>query len=190
MRRLPLRYLLAALGLCLTGLLFFAGQQQRQRLEKAGWSMANWDGPPPRPTEIAQAFSVPAEIAALPGFLLLAAALHATSDITRLGRYDALLEIYLGVFVFGQWFLIGRWVDRRRGLLPPPASKLPANFSCFLYVAAILGSLSFVCFGVFLMVHSGWMSTWIPGAGVTAWSLIATALLVPPLFRSFRAHNR
>jgi hypothetical protein len=80
---------------------------------------------------------------------------------------------YLAVFVFGQWFLIGRWLDRRRGLVRFSTSRWIPRNSRIVNAVALLGSLVFTCFGIWQMRHSGWMSSWIPGAGITAWGLIA-----------------
>jgi hypothetical protein len=173
MLRIPFRYLLPLLVVMLTAALYFVGRQQQQ-----GIDLRSWDGPPPRPIEIAVALNVPAVIAALPGGLLLELATGGIDHLPRARWYEIINYSYLAAFVFGQWFLIGRWLDRRRGLVPPSSSRSVPSGSRIVHVVALLGSLFFVCFGILLILHSGWMSSWISGAGITAWSSIATIVLV------------
>jgi hypothetical protein len=65
MLRVSYRYVFPLLALMVTAALYFAGRRQQQGIEPA-----SWDGPPPRPIEIAIALNIPGAIAALPGGLL------------------------------------------------------------------------------------------------------------------------
>lgn len=180
MLRIPFRYLLPLLVVILTAALYFVGRQQQQ-----GIDLRSWDGPPPRPIEIAVALNVPAVIAALPGGLLLVLGTGGIAHLPRARWYETVGNSYLAAFVFGQWFLIGRWLDRRRGLVPSSSSRLVPRGSRIVHVAALLGSLFFVWFGIWRMLHSGWMSSWIPGAGITVWGSIAAIALALRLRRLF-----
>jgi hypothetical protein len=181
--RIHFRYLLPLLFLPLSAALFFVGRQQRRGIE-----VGSWDGPPPHSTEIASmALNIPAGIAAIPGGLLLELITGGFGRAHRAEWQDAVGYFYLAVFVFEQWFLIGRWLDRRRGLVRFSTSRWIPRNSRIVNAVALLGSLFFTCFGIWQMRHSGWMSSWIPGAGITAWGLIAaiaSTLRLRWLFRS------
>jgi len=97
----------------LTTALYFVG-----RLQQRGIDPGYWDGPPPRSIEIAMALNIPAGIAAIPVGLLFEFATGGCEHASRATWHEAASYLYIAAFVFGQWFLIGRWYDRRRGLLP------------------------------------------------------------------------
>lgn len=178
MRRIPCRHVLPLLALLLTAALIFVGREQERP-----WHGA--DGPPPFPIEIAGAINVPAGVAALPGALLYLFVADRIDHSTPAGWREVLGEIYFGFFVFGQWFFIGRWVDRHRGLMPARSAKWRPSRSLIIY--ALVGSVVFAIFGILRMIYSGWMSTWIPGASILGWSLIAIVFLIFRLRRSFVA---
>jgi hypothetical protein len=167
--RIQFRYLLPLLFLPLTAALISAGRQQQQ-----GIDVGNWDGPPPRPFEIAVAINLPAGIAAVPGGLLFEFAAGGSEHRRDSNWRNAFGYSYFLAFVFGQWFLVGRWFDRRNELLPSSTTRsVSLRSSNVVHVTALVGSLFFICFGIWHILHSGWMSSWISGAGITAWGSIA-----------------
>jgi hypothetical protein len=180
MLRISYRYVLPLLALMVTAALYFAGQRQQQGIEPA-----SWDGPPPRPIEIAIALNIPAAIAALPGGLLFELATGGLDHPSRTGWHEIIGNFYLAAFVFGPWFMIGRWLDRRRDPLPSSRTRSVLKSSRIILVAALGGSLFFVCFGIWHMNLSGWTSTWIQGAGVTTWGSIAAFIFALHLRRLF-----
>lgn len=131
------------------------------------------------------ALDIPASIAAIPGGLLLESITGGLGRTRRAEWQDAVGYLYLAVFVFGQWFLIGRWIDRRWGILRTPNARLIPRGSKVVHAAALAGSLFFICFGIWRTLHSGWTSSWIPGAGLTAWGSIATMATILHLRRLF-----
>jgi len=172
--RIHFRYLLPLVFLPLSATLFLIGHQQQRGIE-----VGSWDGPPPRPTEIAVALNIPAGIAAIPGGLLLELATGGFGPARRRTWWqDGVGHFYLALFVVGQWFVIGRWVDLRRGLLPSSNAASALKASKIVHVTALVGSLFFAGFGVWHISQSGWMSSWISGAGITAWSSIAAIAFI------------
>jgi len=115
------------------------------------------------------ALNIPAGIAAIPVDLLFEFATGGFEHASRATWHEAASILYIAAFVFGQWFLIGRWYDRRRGLLPSSSTIPVLRTSRIVHVVAFVGSLLFICFGIWHMLHNGWTSTWITGAGIAAW---------------------
>jgi hypothetical protein len=180
MLRLPLRYILPALFLPLTAALLFLGRQQMAGI---GWGV--WDGPPPRPTEIAFALSVPAGVAAIPGVLLFGIAASSLHHPDNSAWPEVFGYAYLAIFVFFQWFFIGRWLDRKRSPASPTSSPPLSRTRLVFYFASLCCLIFFATIGVSRVIHQGWMSTWIQGAGITAWSLIGIIVIVFRLRGSF-----
>ena len=54
-------------------------------------------------------------------------------------------------------------------------------------LVALVGLLFFICFGIWHMLHNGWTSTWITGAGIAAWGSIASIAVVLRLRWLFRS---
>jgi hypothetical protein len=101
MLRIPYRFALPALIVLLSAALCFEGRQPQQGID----ANANaWDGPPPRPLEIAMALNIPAGIAALPGGFLLESVTGGFGSGRRAKWQDAVGYLYSAVFAFGQWF--------------------------------------------------------------------------------------
>ena len=169
MHRIPYRYVLPWLAVIVTAALYFVGRQQQMGIDPSGW-----DGPPPRPIEFAVVLNVPAVIAALPGGLLYELATGGLDHPSHTRWHEIISNLYLAALVFGQWLVIGRWFDRRRGLLPSSRTRSLLKNSKITLVTALSGSLFFVCIGVWRMNDHGWTSSWIAGAGITTWGLIAT----------------
>lgn len=161
------------LFLPLSAALFFVGHQQQRGIE-----VGSWDGPPPRPTEIAVALNIPAGIAAIPGGFLLELVTGGFGHARRAWWQDAVGYFYLALFVLAQWFVIGRWVDHRRGLLPSSNAASPLKTSKIVHVTALVGSLFFASFGIWHISQRSWMSSWISGAGITAWGSIAAIAII------------
>jgi hypothetical protein len=103
-----------------TGLLFvvlcFAGSRQRGIVDLGRWgpSVENPGGWGTEPTDIGTpadillvAFNLPALIALVPLF-----------PLTNWIESEFLLRSAWGLAAIGQWFLIGRYFDVRRGVLP------------------------------------------------------------------------
>jgi hypothetical protein len=178
MLRIPYRFVLPVLIVILSAALGFEGRRQQQ-----GIDLGSWDGPPPRSLEIAMALNIPAAIAAIPGGLLLELVTGSFGRARRAEWQDVVGYFYLAVFVFGQWFGIGRWFDRRWGVLYMSSALSRPRGSKIVHAAALIGALFFVCFGILHMLHSGWMSSWIPGAGLTAWGSIAAIVVILRLRR-------
>jgi len=164
----------------LTAALYSVGRQQEEGVEPGAW-----DGPPPRSIEFAIALNIPAAIAALPGGLLFELVTDGFDHPSRTQWHEVISNFYLAAFVVGQWFVIGRWLDRRRGLLPSSRTRSVLKNSIIILVTALAGSLFFVCFAIWHMNHSGWTSTWIQGAGITTWGSIAAFVLALRLRRLF-----
>jgi hypothetical protein len=182
MIRIPYRYVLPLSAVMLTTALYFVG-----RLQQRGIEPGYWDGPPPRSIEIAMALNIPAGIAAIPVDLLFEFATGGFEHASRATWHEAAGILYIAAFVFGQWFLVGRWYDRRRGLLPSSSTIPVLRTSRIVHVVALVGSLLFICFGIWHMLHNGWTSTWITGAGIAAWGSIASIAVVPRLRWLFRS---
>ena len=182
MIRIPYHYVLPLSAVMLTTALYFVGPLQQRGIEPG-----YWDGPPPRSIEIAMALNIPAGIAAIPVGLLFEFATGGFEHASRATWREAASYLYTAAFVFGQWFLIGRWYDRRRGLLPPSSTIPVVRTSRIVHVVALVGSLFFICFGIWHMLHNGWTSTWITGAGIAAWGSIASIAVVLRLRWLFRS---
>src|SRR6266513_4519395 len=65
---------------------------------------------------------------------------------------------------------------------PPPRS-----IEIAMALVALVGLLFFICFGIWHMLHNGWTSTWITGAGIAAWGSIASIAVVLRLRWLFRS---
>jgi len=166
----------------LTTALYFVG-----RLQQRGIEPGYWDGPPPRSIEIAMALNIPAGIAAIPVGLLFEFATGGFEHASRATWHEAASYLYIAAFLFGQWFLIGRWYDRRRGLLPPSSTIPVVRTSRIVHVVALVGSLFSFALESGNMLHNGWTSTWITGAGIAAWGSIASIAVVLRLRWLFRS---
>jgi hypothetical protein len=99
---------------------------------------------PPRGIQLALGINLPAGLTAIP-FLLLLPRSH------PLAAYWV-----IGVFVPFLWLLVGRWIDRRIGWLPPKQIKSGSDLKASVFglcgaIAATLGGVFFVglIFGVF-----------------------------------------
>jgi len=110
--------------------------------------------------EIAMALNIPAGIAAIRVDLLFEFAMGGFEHASRATWHEAASILYIAAFVFGPWFLIGSWYDRRRGLLPSSSTIPVLRTSRTVHVAALVGSLLFICLGIWHMLHNGWTSTW------------------------------
>ncbi len=133
------------------------------------------------------ALNIPAGIAAIPVDLLFEFATGGFEHASRATWHETASYPYIAAFVFGQWFLIGRWYDRGRGSLPPSSTIPVLRTSRIVHVVALVGSLLFICFGIWHMLHNGWTSTWITGAGIAAWGSIASIAVVLRLRWLFRS---
>jgi len=136
------------------------------------------------------ALNILAGIAAIPVGLLFEFATGGFEHASRATWHETASYPYIAAFVFGQSFLIGRWYDRGRGSLPPSSTIPVLRTSRIVHVVALVGSLFFICFGIWHMLHNGWTSTWITGAGVAAWGSIASIAVVLRLRWLFRSSGR
>jgi hypothetical protein len=175
MVRIRLKYLVPICGLGLTTVLILAGYQEQHHREEVWGPPSSWDGPPPRGIETATAVNAPAVLAAVPGLLVVAFTTHILDRESLPWWADALIGTYFSIFVLAQWILIGRWIERHQKLRSPtPAGPVGLVLINVLGIAVSLGCL---WLGIDRIKHSGWMSTWIPGAGVVVWSLVALTVL-------------
>lgn len=182
MVRIRLRYLVPLCALGLTAALVLAGYQEERIREQVWGPPSSWDGPPPRGYDLAFALNAPAVLAAAPLVLLVEVTTHILDRESLPWWTEALLGIYFSIFVLAQWILIGRWLGRPQKLgSATPAGSIGRRV--FINVLGIVVSLGFAWFGIIRMKESGWMSTWIPGAGITAWALSAVTILTLRLHR-------
>ena len=104
--------------------------------------------PPPLAVDIVLSLNAPAVIAALLFVVLPATALGVTeNDFEWLpGGSDSAWLIPIAAFLVFQWYLIGRWYDRRVGLAPQPMPRPPGRLRRLvtwtgLILAGVLGFL-------------------------------------------------
>jgi hypothetical protein len=186
MNRNWLKYLLPIFAWSLTAGLLFAGHHQERAIEAWGGYSA-WDGPPPSAYEIAFALNLPAMLLATPGALLLG--WTGILDRATLARWqEVLLAAYFSLFVVAQWAFVGRWLSQPRKSIRSPGKNF--GLSLFIHSLGILVSLCIAWFGVVNVKHSGWMSSWIRGAGMIAWSVIITAFLTARIRRLLGSRGR
>lgn len=157
-----------------TGLLFvvlcFASSRQRGIVDWGRWgpSVENPSGWGTEPTDIGApadilllAFNLPALIALLPLFPL--------TDWIESGF---VLRSAWGLAAVGQWFLIGRYFDVRRGLLPAGQPNLPRRLKKVLFSVTMIGGA--LALGMGLYSIASHTTVW--GIGLAAsfmiWGLI------------------
>lgn len=174
MNRNWLKYLVPILALCLTAVLLFGGHYQEREIEAWG-GYSSWDGPPPSAYEIAFDLNLPAMLLATPTALLLGWMLGILDQATLARWQEVLIYIYFSLFVVTQWVLVGRSLSQPQKSIRFPGKNF--GFSLFIHSLGILASLFLSWFGVVTIKHSIWMSSWIRGAGMIAWSIIITIFL-------------
>lgn len=187
MDRKWLKHLVPLFALVLTGLLLAAGRQQEREIEAWG-GYGSYDGPPPAGPEIAVALNLPAVLVGIPGGLLLGWALGIWRSSTLALWQATLFYAYFSLLVVAQWVLIGRWVAQLHK--PNAAITKRLGLQLFTHAIGIVISLSLVWRGVVSIKHSGWMSSWISGAGVIAWFLIITMLLTARMRMLLASRNQ
>lgn len=117
---------------------------------------------PPASVQCAIGMNLPAVIAALPAILLAEKFSPERETSEHVGYLVG------GLFVPALWFLVGRWFDRRLGLLPPIVRRrqnlgvelvalvLLLIVDCFLFFALLTGE---IYHGIFTVVAlAGWIS--------------------------------
>jgi hypothetical protein len=94
---------------------------------------------PPRAAQWALGLNLPAVVASLPTLWIVSRIAPHTND--------PLVYAIIGFFVPLLWFLVGRWLDRRIGLLPPRPEKQTSAFA-IAGLAALLFLDGFLIFAV------------------------------------------
>lgn len=180
MNRKWLKYLAPVFALVFTALLLIEGHQQEREIE--GWGgYGAYDGPPPSGYEFAKALNLPAVLAAAPGALLLASTLEIVGAPTFGPWQGIVIGGYLSLFVVAQWVFIGRWLGRAHKPIQPATKRL--GLLLFVHAIGILFLLCCACWGVVSIERSGWMSSWISGAGLIAWSIVIATFVAVRIHR-------
>lgn len=122
--------------------------------------------PPPIPvtTQVAFGLNSPAVVAGFLPALLLGRLTGNEADI--------LVTLSYAIFVLTFWYLIGRRLDRWRGLLPPRTATTPPRFAPPLAIVGIILStlIAFLAFFGFFWGHHGrnymnlFLGMWLAGA--------------------------
>jgi hypothetical protein len=163
LRRPSLRIALPTVAGLLFLVLCFVATRQRGIIELGAWRAPSKDALAPgmEPVDIGPpadvllfAFNLPALIALLP---LL--------PLTYWIESEFVLRSAWGLAAVGQWFLIGRYFDVRRGLLPSGQPNLPQWLKKFLFNISIVAGALALGVGVYSL-WSGHTGIW--GIGMAA----------------------
>ncbi len=169
MKRLPLRIVFPILAAVLFAILSFVNTRQFHVIESQGWGHYEGWGRDPEdigtPANILLvAFNLPALIALLP-----------LAPLTYWVEIDSemVVRAVWGLGAVGQWFLIGSYLDTRRGLLSAckPIRRVWINKGLF-GIAMVTGG-AVTGFGIFTAVeapHSAW--GFLMDASFVFWGLV------------------
>jgi len=174
MLRSRLKYIVPVCALALTAALLLDGYFEERKREQVWGPISSWDGPPPRGIELAMALNAPAVVPASAGLIAIALTTHVLERESIPWWVEVPLAVYFCALVLAQWIFIG-WLLGRDRKVPSASPDRSLGLRLFLNALGIVVSLGFLSFGIYDMKTSGWMSTWIPGAGIAAWSLAAAA---------------
>ena len=133
-----------------------AAQEAEEAGRPSGWIMMD-HSPPPLDVDLVMSLNAPAVVAGvvLGGLVAGVLGLEEQHFSWLPGGSDTAWLFPIALFLVLQWYLVGRWYDRRVGLAPQPMPRPPGRLRRFVGWAGLIlaGVFGFLCLGRSFFSH-------------------------------------